>query len=131
VGFLHRSAGVGRQVAAIALIFALVLQSLALSLAAGRLAAASIGAIDWAGFEICRHDPGSSGAPGGAPTQPASDQHCVFCIVGASHAVGAPITLPTFHVIEFAVVAWPFVAWRLPTLTVNASARSRGPPSAV
>lgn len=130
MGLLLRSAGVGRQVAAIALIFALVFQSLALSLAAGRLAAASMGDIDWAGFEICRHVPGGSGTPGGAPTQPANDQHCVFCIVGASHAVGAPITLPTFHVIEFAVVAWPFVARRLPILTVNASARSRGPPSA-
>ena len=135
VGRLRRSAG--RQFAAVVLIFALMLQGMAVAVAAGRSVADATGANpDWPGFEVCHHSgPGDAAAsdtdatiPGGAPAS--SGAHCTFCLAGASHAL--PVLLPSvaFHVIIREIAPWSFTAWRLPRLTVDASARPRGPPPA-
>jgi hypothetical protein len=117
------SGGSWRRFTACVLVFALVLQGIAFALAGARLAADP--APTTAGFELCRHDGGLS--PAGAPESPGGDSHCIFCLAGATY-VDAPAAASEFHTITFAVLSWPFDAWRLPAATVNASARSRGPP---
>jgi hypothetical protein len=107
------------------LVFALVLQGIAFTLAGARLGADAAGTADQASFELCRHDGGTAG--GGTPESPAADSHCIFCLAGAS-CLDAPDAAPAFHTIAFAALSWGFSAWRLPAATVNASARSRGPP---
>jgi hypothetical protein len=129
-----RRSGIGwRQVLAAVLIFAVTLQSTAFAVAAGRLAANAARDTDWAGFELCRHngfadDGGNAAAPGGAPER--SSQHCVFCLVGTGYLLGAPQHAPEFHTVVLAIPPWSFTAWRLPAITVDASARPRGPPPA-
>ena len=114
-----------RRLTACALVFALVIQGIAFTLAGARLAADAAAATDLAAFELCRHD---GGAAGGAPEAPAADSHCVFCLAGATFVLDVPAAAPDFHAIAFAVVPWRFEAWRLPAVTVDASARPRGPP---
>jgi hypothetical protein len=121
------SCGALRRFTACILVVALVLQGIAFTWAAARLAADPAGAADSAGFELCTH--GGGMAPGGAPESPAADSHCIFCLAGAAY-VDAPAAASVFHTITFAVLSWPLNAWRLPAVTVNASARSRGPPLA-
>ena len=123
----------GRQIAAAVLIFALLLQGAAFAVAAGRVAADAAGDRDWAGFELCRHssgtdDGGGAAQPGGAPESPAPDRCCVFCLAGANFVLGALAYTPAFHTIICAIEPWTFTVLRLPTLTVDASARPRGPP---
>jgi len=115
-----------RRLTACALVFALVIQGIAFTLAGARLAADAAAATDFAGFELCRH--AGDAAPGGAPETPA-DSHCVFCLAGATFVLDVPAAAPDFHAVAFAVVPWRFEAWRLPAVTVDASARPRGPPA--
>jgi hypothetical protein len=130
LGRLRRSTR--RQFTAMALIVALMLQSMAVAAATGRPTAGPDS--DWPGFEICQHNShGDAGgdhrdatAPGGAPEH--SGAHCIFCLAGAAYALETPFTSADFHVILRAIAPWPFTAWRLPALTVDASARPRGPP---
>lgn len=119
------SCGALRRFTACIVVFALVLQGIAFTLAGARLTADQAGATVQAGFELCRHDGGTAG--GGAPESPATDSHCIFCLAGAAY-LGAPAAASEFHTITFAVLSWSFSAWRLPAATVNASARPRGPP---
>jgi hypothetical protein len=132
LGPLQRS-GSGRFAATI-LILALILQGMALAVAAGRLAYGVAGGTDATGFEICRH-PGSAStggdapAPGGAPEQ-RSGAHCVLCLAGGTYALGAPPSNPAFHVVAFTIIPWTFTVWPLPAHTVDSSARPRGPPPA-
>ncbi len=115
----------GRQrLAACVLIFALILQGIALTLAGARLAAADP-ADTAAGFVLCRHDGGTPG--GSAPESPGADSHCIFCLAGAAY-IDAPAATLQSHTITFAMLSWSFKAWRLPAATVNASALPRGPP---
>jgi hypothetical protein len=118
-----------RRLTACALVFALVLQGIAFTLAGARLAADAAAATDFAGFELCRHVDGT--APGGAPETPAADSHCVFCLAGATYILGTPSYAPEFRTIVIAIATWPFAMWRLPATTVDDSARPRGPPPAV
>jgi Protein of unknown function (DUF2946) len=122
----HGLTRVGRQFAAIVLTFALLLQGVA----TGRLAANAATDADWAAFELCHHnssaDDGNASAPAGVPEN--SDAHCIFCLAGASHALQAPLPSVAFHIIIIAIVPWTFTVWRLPALTVYATARPRGPP---
>jgi hypothetical protein len=122
---MRGATGGWRRLTACALVFALVLQGIVFTLAGARFAADAAAATDVAGFELCRHVDGT--APGGAPETPA-DSHCVFCLAGATFVLDVPAAAPDFHVVAFAVVAWRFEAWRLPAVTVDASARPRGPP---
>jgi hypothetical protein len=129
LGRLRRSGG--RQFAAAFLIFALMMQSMALAVAAGRLAVGAATDSSWAGFGICRHgvaadDSGDAATPGGAPER--SDNHCIFCLAGAGHAVEALLPSAAFHIVVLTSEPWTFTAWRLPAFTVDASARPRGPP---
>jgi hypothetical protein len=101
---------------------------LAFAFASGRLAAAAAGDIDREAFALCLHDASGSDPSGGAPKLPVTEQHCIFCLAGASYVLGTLASPPAFHAIAFAMVSWPFVAWRLPAATVNASTRPRGPP---
>jgi hypothetical protein len=117
-----------RRLTAGILVLALVVQGIAFTLAGARLAVDAASAADLAGFELCRHD---GGAAPGAPESPAADSHCVFCLAGATYVLGAAAATPEFRTIAFALVPWPFVVWRLPAATVDASARPRGPPPAV
>jgi hypothetical protein len=131
VGGLHGLGRVGRQLAAVVLTFALLLQGVASAAAMGSLAANAATDAGWAAFELCHHtgsadDSGNASAPGGAPEN--SDAHCIFCLAGASYALQAPFPSAPFHIIIIAIVPWTFTVWRLPTLTVDASARPRGPP---
>jgi hypothetical protein len=129
VGGLHGLTRAGRQVAAIVLIFALLLQGIAFAFAGARQAATPAGDIDQAAFELCLHGTAGTDRAGGAPEIPATDQHCIFCLAGATYVLGTLARAPAFHTIAFAMVSWPFVAWRLPTTTVDAGAPPRGPPS--
>jgi hypothetical protein len=122
-GAMTRSGGALRRLTACALMFALVLQGIAFALGGAGLAAGPANAAA-AGFELCRHDGGTAG---GAPETPAADSHCIFCLAGATYLDTPPAALE-FHTITFAALSWSFSAWRLPAATVNASARSRGPP---
>jgi hypothetical protein len=130
VGRLHGLRCVGRQLAAAVLVFALLLQGIVFAFASGRLAAIAAGDGNRTGFELCLHDTSSADQLGGAPERPDTEQHCVFCLAGATYVLGALASAPAFHTIAFATASWPFVAWRLPAATVDASARPRGPPLA-
>jgi hypothetical protein len=84
------------------------------------------------GSEICHHDGspddgGNAGAPGSVPDH-SSCTHCIFCLAGAMYALEAPLPWSEFHIVILTVVQWLFTVWRLPALTVDASARPRGPP---
>ena len=126
VGGLHGLTRVGRQFAAIVLTFALLLQGVA----TGRFAANAATDASSAAFELCHHNSsaneGNASAPAGVPEN--SDAHCIFCLAGASYALQAPVPSVAFHIIIIAIVPWPFTVWRLPALTVDGSARARGPP---
>jgi hypothetical protein len=129
VGRLHGLTHLGRQFAAVVLTFALLLQGVTLAAATGRLAANAATDAGWAAFELCHHngssdDGGNASAPAGAPDN--SDPHCIFCLAG--YALQAPLPSVAFHIIIIAIVPWTFTVWRLPALTVDASARPRGPP---
>jgi hypothetical protein len=131
VGRLHELTRVGRQFAAVVLTFALLLQGVALAAATGRLAANAAPDAGSAAFELCRHSGSvndNSFAPGGAPES--SDSHCIFCLAGVSYALEAPLPSVAFHIITITIAPWIFTVWLLPALTVDASARPRGPPSA-
>jgi Protein of unknown function (DUF2946) len=114
-----------------------MLQSMVVAAASGHVATkAADAAPDWPGVEICHHDglakdggntdAGDAVSPGSAPE--GSGAHCIFCLAGAAHALDAPLPSADFHVIIRSIVPWPFTAWRLPGLTVDASAQPRGPP---
>jgi hypothetical protein len=118
---LRRS--VWRPFAPAILIFAIMLQSMA-------PAARAINDANPADSEICIHDSGDVGAPGSVPDRSAG-AHCIFCLAGAMYALESPAPGAGSHVILFAIVPWPFTVWRLPPLTVDVSARPRGPPLAV
>ena len=127
LGQLRRS--VSRQFTAVALVVALILQSMAVAAASGSSAAGSDSG--WPGFEICQHNgPGEAGGdsatPGGAPE--GFGAHCIFCLAGVAYALDAPLPSAEFHVITRVIASWPFTTLRLPALTVDASARPRGPP---
>jgi hypothetical protein len=125
---LRRS--VSRQFTAVALVVALMLQGMAVTAASGHVAAkAGDAEPNWPGFEICHHsglaeDGGAT--PGSTPE--GSGAHCIFCLAGAAYALDAPLASADFHVIIRATAPWPFTAWCLPAITVDASARPRGPP---
>jgi Protein of unknown function (DUF2946) len=127
VGGVHGLTRVGRQLAAIVLTFALLLQGVA----TGRPAASAATDANSATFELCHHnssaDEGNASAPAGVPEN--SDAHCIFCLAGASYALQAPVPSVAFHIIIIAIVPWTFTVWRLPALTVDGSARARGPPT--
>jgi Protein of unknown function (DUF2946) len=131
VGGLHGLGRVGRQLAAVAVIFALILQSVALAASTGPTANTATDP-GWIAFELCHHngsgdDGGNASAPADAPEN--SDAHCIFCLAGASYALQAPLPNVAFHIITITIAPWIFTVWRLPALTVDASARPRGPPS--
>jgi Protein of unknown function (DUF2946) len=130
VGGLHELGRVGRQVAAAVVIFALMLQSVVSAATTGPTANTATDP-GWVAFELCHHngsadDGGNSSAPAGAPEN--SDAHCIFCLAGASYALEPPLPSAAFYIIIIAIVPWSFTVWRLPALTVDASARPRGPP---
>jgi hypothetical protein len=113
------SGGGWRRFTASVLAFTLVLQAIAFTWAGAKLPA------NHAGFELCRHD--GRLAPASAPDSPGADNHCIFCLAGAT-CLGASAAASQFHTVTFAGSSWPLSAWRSPAVTVNASARPRGPP---
>jgi hypothetical protein len=134
LGRLRRSAS--RQFSAVVLIFALMLQGMAVAAAAGRVVAGTDPSSP--GFEICLHngpaEPGGNADAGGAATPENTPEHagahCIFCLAGTGYALETLLPSADFHVIINVIAPWRFTAWRLPALTVDASARPRGPPPA-
>jgi hypothetical protein len=130
LGRLRRSGG--KQFVATILTFALMLQGMGLALATGRLAAGAN--TDWTGFEICHHaapaNTGSNAAAPGGGSEQRSDAHCIFCLAGATHAVGAQAPSAECQPVAFTILPWTFSVWRLPAHSVDVSARPRGPPPA-
>ncbi len=134
LGRLRRS--VSRQFTAVALVAALMLQGMAVAAASGHVAAKAADAdTNWPGFEICHHsltegggstDAGDATTPDSAPE--GSGDHCIFCLAGVAYALDVLLPAADFHVIINVIAPWPLTEWRLPALTVNANARSRGPP---
>jgi Protein of unknown function (DUF2946) len=123
---------VGRQLVAGVVVFAFMLQSVALAATTGRTANTGTDP-GWVAFELCHHnssadDGGNASAPAGAPEN--SDVHCIFCLAGASYALQAALPSAAFHIIIIAIVPWTFTAWRPPSRTVDASIWPRGPPPA-
>jgi hypothetical protein len=120
----ERSKRVWRQMTACALIYVLVLQSMALGLAS----ASRFGAADSAlGVEVCHHEGGTSGAPSQTPG-PSDDICCIVCLAGASYVSVTVAFALVFHRIVFAAVHWPVPVSQLPSRTVDANTRPRGPP---
>jgi hypothetical protein len=132
LGRLRRSGG--RQFAATILSLALMLQSVALAVAAGRLADKAAIDPNPAGFELCRHNGPAGGSddavtPGRAPER--FGAHCVFfCLAGAPYALETPTSSAKLHFLVLTIVPWTFTAWRLPSRTVDATIWPRGPPPA-
>jgi hypothetical protein len=126
-GLAESSGRMWRQLAASVLIFALLFQGMMFAVAGAQIATDAVNSVDWTGSPLCRHDGGN----GTAPESPAADQHCIFCVLGATCALGAPSDAPEFHIVLIATTPWPLTAWRLALTTVDASARPRGPPAAV
>jgi hypothetical protein len=126
MNLMARGKGGWRRLTACALVLAVMIQGIAFTFAGARLAADAT--TDWTAFEPCRHD---GGTPGGVPEAPAADSCCILCLAGAAHVLDTPAAAPEFRAIAFAMVPWRFEAWRLPTATVDASARPRGPPQSV
>jgi hypothetical protein len=120
------SGGMWRQLTACVLVCALVIQGMAFALMGGAGAAGATAGADVAGFELCRHDAAPS--PDGGPAGPVADAHCAFCLAGAAFVAVDPAPAPEFQFVSIAIAPWPFAVWRLPTRTVDASARPRGPP---
>jgi hypothetical protein len=131
VGRLHGLMRVGRQFSVAVLTIALLLQGVAFAFANERVAATAAGDIDQAAFALCLHGTAGSDQTGGAPELPTGDQHCIFCPAGTTYVLGTLASPPAFRTIAFAMVSWPSATWRLPTTTVDASARPRGPPLAL
>jgi hypothetical protein len=115
-----------RRVTAGALICALVLQGMALVLAVTRFAGAETNV---AGFksEICHHDGDTSNSQNQTP-DPADNGCCIICLAGTSYVLAAFNLASNFHPIMFVAVRWPAATPPLPSRTVDANTRPRGPP---
>jgi hypothetical protein len=121
-----RSKRVLRRMTACVLIYSLVFQGMALALAG----VSSVDAADNAGgvaIELCHHDGGTSDAPSQTPG-PFDDICCIVCLAGASYVPPTLAFAHVFHPIAFAPVRWPVAVSQLPSRTVNANTRPRGPP---
>jgi hypothetical protein len=122
----QKSKRMWRRATACILIYVLALHGVALALAGTRL----VGAEDNAGgitFELCHHDGNTSNSPSQTP-DPADDSCCIICLAGTSYVLVASDCAPGSHPIVFAAVGWPLMVSRLPTRTVDANTRPRGPP---
>ena len=124
----QRSRRVWRQVIAGVLIYALALQGIALVLATTSHVG---GENDVAGFkaEICHHDGDTSNSQNQTP-DPADNGCCIICLAGTSYVLAAFGLASDFHPIVFVAVRWPAAMSPLPSRTVDANTRPRGPPAA-
>jgi hypothetical protein len=122
-----------RQLTACLLIYALFIHGIAFAISSAtagpRLSAGAADAAAFAGFELCRHDGASPDQPG-APDGQGGDTHCVFCLAGPSFVLEPPLVSAAFVPVAISIAPWPLVAWRLAPVTVDASSRPRGPPTA-
>ena len=117
-----------RRLVGSALIYALILQPLLLTVVGVKLANAS--AIDDLSLsELCQH------ATGGSPLSPAdrrkdpADEHCAFCFAAAFFMLDAPRPVTIQHVrSEIGKVGEPAHRLRLPLFSRYSVARPRGPP---
>jgi hypothetical protein len=119
----ERSKRLWRLITAWALIYALVLQGMAVALAgASRFDAADSGI----GVEVCHHDGRTSDSPRQTPDH--SDICCIVCLAGASYIPAILAFALVFYPIVLAAVRWPVRVSQLPSRTVDANTRPRGPP---
>jgi hypothetical protein len=127
-GWSNRSKRMWRRATASVLIYLLVLQGMALALAGSRLASAedSAGGIT---LEVCHHNGDASNAPAQTP-DPIDNSCCIICVAGANFVLAAFGTTPGFEPIVFAAVRWPVAVSQLPTRSIDANFRPRGPPTA-
>ncbi len=122
------SAPIWRRLIVGALCYALALQSIAIAVAGSRLAADAAGGGDWTISALCRSDATLPASPADTPHRSAGNDHCVFCVAGGTHLLGAPDSAPLVGTVVFTTVAWPLAAWRLPRHTIRTDSRQRAPP---
>jgi hypothetical protein len=122
-----------RRLTACLLIYALFMHGVAFAMSSAmagpRLAADTVDASTFAGFELCRHNSASPDQPA-APDEQGGDTHCVFCLAGPGFVLEPPLASANFVPVVISIAHWPVVAWRLAPVTVDASSRPRGPPTA-
>jgi hypothetical protein len=120
-----RSKRVSRRITACVLIYVLVFQGMAVALAgASRFDAADSGIP----IELCHHDGGTADSPSQTPG-PFDDICCIVCLAGSSYIPATLAFALVFHPIVFAAVRWPVPVSHLPSRTVDANTRPRGPPA--
>jgi hypothetical protein len=125
----ERSKRVWRRMTACILIYVLVFQAMVVALAgASRVDAADDASV--VGVELCHHDAGTSDSPSQTPG-PSDDICCIVCLAGASYIPATLAFALVFHPIVFAAVCWPVPVLQLPSRTVDANTRPRGPPPTV
>jgi hypothetical protein len=120
-----------RRLTGIAVIYALVLQSLVFGLIAAPVSALAAGDDGLPVFELCQH------GPDGAPLAPADmpghhgDAHCIFCFAGTHHYLGQgplPSSLSGQADLKSASLRWSPDNRRVSLLSRYSIARPRGPP---
>jgi hypothetical protein len=120
----ERSKHVWRRITACVLIYVLVLQGMAVALAGVTHFDAADSGI---GVELCHHDGGTSDLPSQTPG-PFDDICCIVCLAGVSYMPATLAFALVFYPIVFAAARWPLPVSQLPSRTVDANTRPRGPP---
>jgi hypothetical protein len=119
-----RSKRVWRHITACTLIFTLILQGMAVALAAASRFDVAGSVI---GVEVCHHDGRTSDVPSQTPDQ-SDDICCIVCLAGTSYIPATLAFALVFYPIVFAAIRWPVRVSQLPSRTVDANTRPRGPP---
>ena len=120
-----RTGGLWRRLVSLAAIYAFVLQSVVVGMAAFPSAAAADGI---AGFEICQH--GLDGAGGGTPAQhPLDHEHCTFCLSMVHAIAPAPRALPRVLFDVIVALSLPSQDNDLPAAPKSSNEQPRGPPT--
>jgi Protein of unknown function (DUF2946) len=120
------------RVFACVLAYALVLQGFFFAFGMGRPAIAAAENAALPGFALCTHHGDGSALPGAPSQNPVGDQHCPFCIAGASagYVKSAPPIAPEYRKVALTNATWPLAPQRLVAFLVNESSWPRGPPAA-
>jgi hypothetical protein len=117
-----------RRLVGTALVYALIMQPLALAIGGAQLADAS--AIDeFSLSQLCVHATDGSPLSPAGPQQPPADDHCVFCFAGAFHLLDAPRPAVVQHVnSEIKKARHSAHSLSLSSFSRYSVARPRGPP---
>jgi hypothetical protein len=121
-----RSRGLWRRLVSCVAVYAFVLQSILVGMAAGPAAAAAEGV---AGFEICQHGLDGADTGTGTPAQhPLDAAHCKFCLSIAHAVAPAPRPLPRVAFDVILALAAPTNDSDIPAPPELSNEQPRGPP---